>query len=280
MKKVAIIAAMLVLPLFGTNVADAQEQKVEDLTLTSVCSANPDVTRKWRVQNTNEFAIEFTYEVVGTAQTGALVAPAAGEGVIKFPGATDGADYMFFETDTVAGANTTKIFWNDEETTKASSGSACDSFFQFEKVWTGDQVDASDVVVEFTADDDFSWTLGVDEPVQVAPGETQLTNVKEVVSGLPENCTYTSDLPSEIMAPNTGYDDLTNTFTLTVTNEVDCEEEGEVLGEQTPTATPVPVGGVNTGAGGASNVSSVAILGLISSAAAVGFGLYRFKVLS
>ena len=284
---VSFTIATAVSMLAITTTTSAQEQvTVEDLVLTSVCSANPDVSRKWRVQNVNDFAVDFRYEVVGTSQEGNLTAPAAGDGVIKFPGASDGADYTFFETDAVGGANTTNIFWDngiqEASTNKASGGAVCDSFFEFDKVWNGDDVDTNDVTVVFNADDEFSWTLG-DEPVQVEPGETTLTNVTEVVTGLPEGCSYTSSVPAEIMAPNTGYNDVTNVFTLTVTNTVSCddeeEEQGEVLAdvtedEKAPQVTITPVGPADAGR----SVDTTAMIGMIGSVVALvaGFAARKF----
>lgn len=111
----------------GTKCSDSIV--VEDLNLTSVCSDYPNETRGWRVQNTNDFEVEVRWEVYGTSQTGTFTAPKAGEGVVKYEGATDGADYYFFETNT-EGGNTVKIYWDDEtETeqskTKASIGTEC-----------------------------------------------------------------------------------------------------------------------------------------------------------
>lgn len=88
---------------------------VINLQLTSMCSTDPAQTRRWRVRNQNNFDVTYTYLVVGTQQTGQLVAK---------PGDN------FFETNTVGGANTTKIIWVDNggdshETVKASGGAQC-----------------------------------------------------------------------------------------------------------------------------------------------------------
>ena len=113
--------------------------------------------------------------------------------------------------------------------------------FQFDKEWTGDVegIDLDAIKVAFVAEDGkFKWTLGVDAPVVVEPGETTLTNVEEVVSGLPTQCSVTDstsivgDLPLETLtAPKDvelyGDDNL---FTLTVTNTIECDE-GEVLAD-------------------------------------------------
>ena len=125
--------------------------ELENLNLTSVCSDNPDQTRRWRVRNPNDFDVEVEYVVVGAGINGIITAT---------PGDS------FFETSTVEGANTTKIFWNNAEgnevsRTKASGGQACTNTFYFpgqdmygslayEDFWPkkGDY-DFNDVVVDF-----------------------------------------------------------------------------------------------------------------------------------
>lgn len=85
------------------------------LQLTSMCSDNPDVSRHWRVRNPNSTDVAYTWEVVGTTQTGSGTATANSD--------------VFFDTQTVAGPNTTKISWMDngveKSTVKASGGAAC-----------------------------------------------------------------------------------------------------------------------------------------------------------
>lgn len=88
---------------------------VQNLILTSVCSDNPDLQRRWRVRNPNPFPVNYTFEVYPNVQTGAGVAP---------PGDS------FFFTNTIPGPNTTIIRWQDEngqtrQTVKASSGEQC-----------------------------------------------------------------------------------------------------------------------------------------------------------
>lgn len=89
---------------------------VQDLLLTSVCSDTPSVSRRWRVRNPNSFPVEYSWRVYGTTQRDTLLAP---------PGDS------FFFTQTVGGANTTIIAWQDEngqtqQDTRASGGVACD----------------------------------------------------------------------------------------------------------------------------------------------------------
>ncbi|MEO1254849.1 MAG: T9SS type A sorting domain-containing protein, partial [Bacteroidota bacterium] len=91
--------------------------EVLDLNLTSVCSNNPELFRRWRVRNVNPFRIMVTWEVVGTSQTSSLWAE----------GGTD----TFFFTLAVPGPNTTIIKWldengNEQQKVKASSGEMCD----------------------------------------------------------------------------------------------------------------------------------------------------------
>ena len=118
-------------------------------------------------------------------------------------------------------------------------------YFEFDKVWEGDvdQVDLSALEVSFVADSDFEWTLGVDAAVEVSPGETTLTNVAEVVTGLPGECTSTAtsavgEFPlATLTAPanEDGAYSVGNTFTLMVTNTIECDDESE-----TPRVPEVP----------------------------------------
>jgi len=90
---------------------------VEDLNLTSMCSNNPDLFRRWRVRNPNPFRVMINWQVVGTSQSGVLYAA--------------GDDDTFFYTEAIDGPNTTIIKWLDEEgveqqKVKASSGEVCD----------------------------------------------------------------------------------------------------------------------------------------------------------
>lgn len=90
---------------------------VQDLSLTSLCSNNPEIFRRWRVNNSNPFEVMVTWNVVGTAQMGVIYAA--------------GNDDTFFFTEAVSGANTTIITWvdqdgNEQQEVKASSGEVCD----------------------------------------------------------------------------------------------------------------------------------------------------------
>jgi hypothetical protein len=118
--------------------------------------------------------------------------------------------------------------WNDEDEEPE------EYFFQFDKDWDGDveEVDLDALEVAFFVDGKLFWTLGVDGPVPVIPGETTLTNVKEVVTGLPAQCTSTADvLPAETLTAPEDENDVygeDNTFTLVVTNTIECEDDTTV----------------------------------------------------
>lgn len=92
-------------------------QTVIDLNLTSMCSENPDLMRRWRVTNPNDFDVAVEWDVYPYFQTGLLIA---------HPGQT------FFYSNTIPGPNTVRIRWQNESSewqqkTKASSGEACTS---------------------------------------------------------------------------------------------------------------------------------------------------------
>ncbi|MCI0714024.1 MAG: hypothetical protein L0154_27965, partial [Chloroflexi bacterium] len=82
-----------------------------NLQLTSVCSDNPNVTRRWQVHNSNPYDVEFLWQVTGGG-SGSEIAPAS-------------SDYVF-ETAAVPGSNTMMIFVAGvQNDVKASSGDAC-----------------------------------------------------------------------------------------------------------------------------------------------------------
>ncbi|MEM9858339.1 MAG: S8 family serine peptidase [Bacteroidota bacterium] len=90
---------------------------VENLNLTSMCSNNPDIFRRWRVRNPNPFQVMINWNVVGTTQSGIIYAA--------------GNEDTFFFTEAIEGANTTIIKWLDQDgeerqNVKASSGEVCD----------------------------------------------------------------------------------------------------------------------------------------------------------
>jgi WD40 repeat protein len=82
------------------------------LRLTSMCSADPALTRRWRVRNSNAFPLPFTWEIYGNGQAGSGVAVANGD--------------VFFESNTVNGANTLRLFVGGRlQEVKASGGARC-----------------------------------------------------------------------------------------------------------------------------------------------------------
>ncbi len=102
--------------------ADVDHQKwsitpvpIANLNLTSMCSDDPATERRWRIRNPNPFGVEVWWHVYGTSQRDTLIAP---------PGDS------FFFTQTVGGANTTKLYHRRTDgsvrtVTKASGGAAC-----------------------------------------------------------------------------------------------------------------------------------------------------------
>jgi hypothetical protein len=111
--KISALALFAVLS-FGqvstANVTEASRLEIQDeiapsnyLNLTSMCSNDPSVSRRWRVRNATSTPIEFTWNVYGTNQSGSGLAAANGD--------------TYFETVALAGPNTTKIFWTVGTTT-------------------------------------------------------------------------------------------------------------------------------------------------------------------
>jgi hypothetical protein len=92
------------------------------------------------------------------------------------------------------------------------------------KAWTGDEVDEDDVTVRFTID---GTEHRPGDQVSVAPGAT-VTITGEMVTGLPEGCTYEA---ASLIHTTATFGDWTaseqearvRAETFTVTNEVDCE---------------------------------------------------------
>ena len=89
-----------------------KQKVVENLKLTSICNQK-NGAHKWRVRNPNPYDVEVSYQVVGTAENGNLIAKA-------------NDDTFFYATN----KGTTKIFWQDEndaqqETVKAPNNEMC-----------------------------------------------------------------------------------------------------------------------------------------------------------
>lgn len=90
---------------------------LQRLQLTALCSPNPAAVRVWRVRNPNSLPVAFTWDVYGASQTGQGTAPAAQNGV---------SGETTFQTQTVSGANTVRIFVNGVlQDTKASNPNPC-----------------------------------------------------------------------------------------------------------------------------------------------------------
>ena len=73
---------------------------VEDLVLASVCSDDPDLQRRWTVNNPNEFNVDVTWELKNSDQEGSFTA---------LPGENE------FYTNTIDGDNKVEIKWKDEK---------------------------------------------------------------------------------------------------------------------------------------------------------------------
>jgi hypothetical protein len=85
--------------------------------LPTLTPANLALTRRWRVRN--PFPLTVTWDVyqANPAQTGTVFVTAAS-------GSAQGE--VFFETQTIPGANTTRLFGNGQlQDTKASSSTQC-----------------------------------------------------------------------------------------------------------------------------------------------------------
>ncbi|HTJ51088.1 MAG TPA: T9SS type A sorting domain-containing protein [Cyclobacteriaceae bacterium] len=78
----------------------------KNLTLRTVCSDDPQTYRRWKIINNNPFAVDVTWQVPGTAQTGTL-------------SATSGDS--FFITQKVDGINYALITWHNDQLTELSS---------------------------------------------------------------------------------------------------------------------------------------------------------------
>lgn len=92
---------------------DAPLPEISNLILTSVCSEDPDLTRQWKITNTNHVEMPYSWILIESGEMGS--------GVV-------GADSdLFLETLTVSGINTLKItYHNDMVESKVSSGLQCD----------------------------------------------------------------------------------------------------------------------------------------------------------
>ncbi|WP_282162860.1 leucine-rich repeat domain-containing protein [Ulvibacterium marinum] len=89
---------------------------LQPLVLTALCSEEPSINREWRIQNSNAENVSVNWQVLGTSQSGTVVA---------LPGIT------MFSTNTEVGDNTVQIIWLDSDGLEqsaevTSNGSLCD----------------------------------------------------------------------------------------------------------------------------------------------------------
>lgn len=89
---------------------------LQPLVLTALCSEEPSVSREWRIQNSNAENVSVNWQVLGTSQSGTVVA---------LPGIT------MFSTNTEVGDNTVQIIWLDSDGLEqsaevTSNGDLCD----------------------------------------------------------------------------------------------------------------------------------------------------------
>lgn len=159
---------------------------------------------------------------------------------------------------------------------------------QVVKEWAGDENELEGLEVVFMLGD-VEWRIG-DPAISVSyPGVIE--PISEAVTGLPENCTYTSDLPDSYTVKE---EPLLQT--ITAINTVECDEDTEVPPTpETPPASPVdpveipvtsaaptttqqvtvtPVGAVDAGAG--ANIAT-SLAGLLGSAGVVAIGAFFRK---
>jgi len=129
-----------------------------------------------------------------------------------------------------------------------------------DKDWTGD--DHGDATATFTID---GTKANPGDTIDLTDQQGQEVTINEDITGLPEDCTATSDTPFTYTVPEAGDDDVTDT--ITITNTVDCEEpdepepepdekvgaRDEEVGSQeidTPTRVDAGGGGMATGSQG------------------------------
>jgi LPXTG-motif cell wall-anchored protein len=130
---------------------------------------------------------------------------------------SDLKDSYTIPTDLKDGAIVTIDVTNDLDCTEPDDDPKY--YVEFTKDWTGDDIDLKNVDVTFVIDGKLNWKLGA-KPAQVKPGKTY--HVEEVVTGLPDNCDYSSDLKDSYTIPTDLKDGAL--VTIDVTNDVDCTE--------------------------------------------------------
>ena len=91
---------------------------------------------------------------------------------------------------------------------------------QVDKVWAGDEIDLAGVTVDFTIKVGNGAAVPGAGPVDVEEGDTVV--ITEEASGLPDNCTYESNLDDVSPYIVDAEDAVDGLITRTVTNTVDC----------------------------------------------------------
>lgn len=101
LRTTALISFVLLLTglAFSANVSAQSSVPIQALSITSVCSDNPTIERRWQLTNPNDFEVPALWQVAGTGQTAnLLVAPGN----------------SFILTQTIVGPNTVVIVWSNE----------------------------------------------------------------------------------------------------------------------------------------------------------------------
>jgi hypothetical protein len=114
-----VVGSMVYLNFFASGETKANlvedGETVQPLILTSICSENPSISRRWRVLNPNEFDVPIEWDLYPYFQTGLIIAH-TGEN--------------FFYSNTIPGPNSVRIRWQDEnsewhQSLIPSSGASC-----------------------------------------------------------------------------------------------------------------------------------------------------------
>ena len=195
------------------NDATVIVREVKKLRLTSMCSIDPEITRRWRVRNSNDFDIMFTYVLVGTPQMGTKAIDANGE--------------LFFETDTVPNSNNTLkiLVYGVQHDVKASGGKKCEETPGGGGETPGGGGETPGGGSETSGGDD-----DTDETGTLAPAPTALTVIEDELIPLAPTTVEIPTVPETEMTEETEESALGNDTVL-----ADLEDEETPL---SPTALP------------------------------------------